>query len=286
MSNQENKTLPGEILIVDDTPANLDVLRRFLNESGYGISIAPNGEIALKIISQKKPDLILLDVMMPGIDGFEVCRRIKENEETKDIPIIFVTAKTETDDVVRGFQTGGVDYILKPFKREEVLSRVKTHLKIQNLIKEQAHLNEILSNKNDELIEAENQNRIIIDETADGIFKLDANQKITYSNFKFASTLEFSAEQIEGKLILDLVNTEDPKGIIPQLATKRFGERATKNLKIQFCINENSELWKERKYFSLLVNSYGIWNLPNNVLYEKNCEKKFLGTLCIIKKPA
>ncbi|MBC8283558.1 MAG: response regulator [Nitrospinae bacterium] len=285
MNDQDNVFSPMKILIVDDTPANIDVLRKFMTESGYDISIAPDGKIALKIINNSKPDLILLDVMMPGIDGFEVCRHLKENDDTKDIPVIFVTAKTETSDIVQGFQVGGVDYITKPFEREEVLSRVKTHLKIQNLIKEKTRFNEILSDKNDELVESENQYRIIIDKTADGIFRLDKNGKILHSNEKFCSLLEFSSAEIEGKNISDLLNTEAPAKILPQVATKRFGERATRGLKVQFCINENSNLWKERKYFSLLVDSFGIWNLPNNILVEKGSEKKFLGTLCVVKKP-
>jgi len=286
MNDHDNNSLPMKLLIVDDTPANIDVLRKFMGGEGYDISVAPDGEIALNIVNKNKPDLILLDVMMPGIDGFEVCRQLKENEETKDIPVIFVTAKIETSDIVKGFQVGGVDYITKPFKREEVLSRVNTHLKIQNLIKEKTRLNEVLSEKNDELVESENQYRIIIDKTADGIFRLDPNGKILYSNEKFCSLLEFSSEEIEGKNISDLINTEAPDKTLPQIATKRFGERATRGLKVQFCINENSNLWKERKYFSLLVDSFGIWNLPNNVLVEKGSKKNFLGTLCIVKKPS
>ena len=285
MNDQDNIFSPMKILIVDDTPANIDVLRKFMAESGYDISIAPNGNVALKIINQSKPDLILLDVMMPGIDGFEVCRRLKENDDTKDIPVIFVTAKTETSDIVQGFQVGGVDYITKPFKREEVLSRVKTHLKIQNLIKEKTRFNEILSDKNDELIESQNQYRLIIDKTADGIFRLDPNGNVLHSNQKFYSLLGFSSEELEGKKIGEIINTEAPSKVIPQVATKRFGERATDNLKVQFCINEKSELWQERKYYSLLVDAFGIWNLPNNVLHEKGSEKTFLGTLCVVKNP-
>ncbi len=284
MNNQDKNSSPMKLLIVDDTPANIDVLRRFMEEEGYDISIAPDGNIALKIINKNKPDLILLDVMMPGIDGFEVCRQLKESDDTKDIPVIFVTAKTETSDIVKGFQMGGVDYITKPFKREEVLSRVDTHLKIQNLIKEKTRLNKVLSDKNDELIESENQYRIIIDKTADGVFRLDQNGKMLHTNARFYSLLEFSSDEIEGKNIGDLINTEEPAKIIPQIATKRFGDRATNGLKVQFCVNENSKLWKERKYFTLLVDSFGVWNLPNNVLIEKGSEKKFLGTLCIVKK--
>ncbi len=284
--NDQNKNLsPMNILIVDDTPTNIDVLLNFLADSGFVISVAPDGNKALKIINQRKPDLILLDVMMPGMDGFELCKQLKDNDATKDIPIIFVTAKVDTSDVLQGFQAGGVDYITKPFEREEVLSRVKTHLKIQNLIREQAKLNESLSNKNDELIESQNQYRIIIDKTLDGVFRLNSSGKILYSNQKFRSLLGFSSKEIEGKNIADLINIEASSEIFPQLVTKRFGERATNNLKVKFSINENSELLKEKKYHSLSVDSFGIWNLPNNVLLEKGSEKRFLGTLCIVKNP-
>lgn len=285
MNEQDNDFQPMKILIVDDTPANIDVLRKFMIESGYDISIAPDGNIALKIINNNKPDLILLDVMMPGIDGFEVCQKLKANDDTKNIPIIFVTAKTETEDIVRGFEVGGIDYIAKPFQREEVLSRIKTHLQIQQLLKGQKKLNETLKNINEELVETKNQYRIITDTIADGIIKLDYEGNISYVNQKFCSLLKFPPEELEGKNISELVNSESLSKIVPQIATKRFGGRATSNLRVQFCINENSDLWKERKYYSLLIDSFGIWNLPNNILFEKGTEKRFLGTLCIVKKP-
>jgi DNA-binding response OmpR family regulator len=88
-----------------------------------------SGEAALSLVEKKRPDLILLDVIMPGIDGFETCEKLKANSFTKDIPVIFLTAKTQVEATVRGFKVGSVDYIAKPFKREEVLSRVQTHLK-------------------------------------------------------------------------------------------------------------------------------------------------------------
>ena len=130
---------PGEshkVLIVDDTPPNIDVLRRLLEPQGYRISAALNGEVALKVISRSLPDLILMDVMMPGMDGYETTRRLKQMDGTREIPIIFITAKGQTEDIVQGFEVGGADFITKPFRHEEVLARIKTHLKIRELIKE------------------------------------------------------------------------------------------------------------------------------------------------------
>ncbi|OGG45228.1 MAG: hypothetical protein A3F84_11060 [Candidatus Handelsmanbacteria bacterium RIFCSPLOWO2_12_FULL_64_10] len=123
----------ARILLVDDTEANLDVLCALLEVEGYRIAMAPNGEIALRIAGRVRPDLILLDVMMPDMDGFEVCRRLKQNEGTREIPVIFITAENLTKSVVTGFEVGGVDYITKPFHNEEVLARVRTHLQIDRL---------------------------------------------------------------------------------------------------------------------------------------------------------
>ena len=137
-----------KILLVDDTPANLDVLCELLEGEGYRISMAPNGTVALKVASQALPDLILLDVNMPGMDGYEVCRRLKQDSATRSIPVIFVTARDLTESVVTGFQSGGVDYITKPFQDREVLARVQTHLQINQLTRELAAKNEELAQKN------------------------------------------------------------------------------------------------------------------------------------------
>lgn len=125
--NQMHQT-PAKILIVDDSPANLNMLSDTLEPEGYNILIAASGEVALKIAARASPDLILLDVLMPGIDGFETGRRLKGEVPTADIPVLFVTAKGETKSLVQAFRTGGVDYITKPFEKEEVLARVATHL--------------------------------------------------------------------------------------------------------------------------------------------------------------
>ena len=154
MKQSEMAIQDVRILAVDDTQANLDVLCELLEAEGYTISVAPSGEIALQIVGRVKPDLILLDVMMPGIDGFEVCRRLKQDELTQDIPVIFITAENQTEKLVAGFEVGGVDYIAKPFQNEEVLVRVSTHLKIDRLTRELAQKNEALNQANRRIREA------------------------------------------------------------------------------------------------------------------------------------
>lgn len=120
--------LEGCVLVVDDNPTNLSVLVNLLRDVGLRVLVATDGESAIEQIEYVKPDLILLDVMMPGIDGFETCQRLKANIDTSKIPIIFMTALSETVDKVRGLSLGAVDYITKPFEHEEVLVRIRTHL--------------------------------------------------------------------------------------------------------------------------------------------------------------
>ncbi|MBD6614679.1 response regulator [Komarekiella sp. 'clone 1'] len=121
------------ILIVDDIPNNLKVLFDILNNSGFKVSIAKSGESALEKAQETLPNLILLDVMMPGIDGFETCHRLKKNQKTKDIPVIFMTALSETVEKVKGLHLGAVDYITKPIEHEEVLARINVHLELRRM---------------------------------------------------------------------------------------------------------------------------------------------------------
>jgi len=127
------KTLVPSVLIIEDNPSNLSVLFNLLNETGFEVMVSPDGEHALPAAEKGRPDIILLDVMLTGIDGFEICRRLKASGKTRDIPVIFMTALNRTVDKVTGFELGAVDYITKPFEPEEVLVRLKTHLTIQQL---------------------------------------------------------------------------------------------------------------------------------------------------------
>lgn len=125
--------MPETILMVDDTPANLGVLVETLSGAGYALMVAEDGEEALAQTRRTTPDLILLDVMMPGLDGFETCRRLKAQPATRDIPVLFMTALHETADKVKAFAAGGVDYITKPIEHEEALARIRTHLQLRRL---------------------------------------------------------------------------------------------------------------------------------------------------------
>ncbi|MDD5184154.1 MAG: hybrid sensor histidine kinase/response regulator [Paludibacter sp.] len=125
------KTKKATILIVDDNPQNLQLLGSIIYEKGYNVSVSSSGLHALESISQQAPDLILLDIQMPEMDGFEVCKILKSNSITKDIPIIFLTAVTDSENIMYGFELGAVDYITKPFNKGELLARVGTHIELK-----------------------------------------------------------------------------------------------------------------------------------------------------------
>lgn len=147
-----------KLLLVDDLPLNLKVLGNLLKKQNYELVIATNGEEALEKVKNENPDLILLDIMMPGIDGFEVCKRIKNNPHNKEIPVIFITAKSEVSNIVQGFQAGASDYISKPFNSEELLARISTQLELvdsRRLIKKyNQNLEDLLDKKLQKLVES------------------------------------------------------------------------------------------------------------------------------------
>ncbi len=142
------------ILIVDDNPANLGVLSDALDQAGYEVWVAKSGKVALERVKFARPDLILLDVMMPEIDGFETCRQLQANPETQGIPIIFMTALSDTENKLEGFSLGAVDYITKPFQQEEVIARVKLHLKLHELSEQLEEKNLLLEQKVAEVSQA------------------------------------------------------------------------------------------------------------------------------------
>lgn len=149
--------LKGNILVVDDTHANLRLLSAILSKEGYTVRPVPNGSLAVSAALAEPPNLILLDIRMPGLDGYRVCEKLKADEKTRCIPIIFISAQSEVIDKVKAFSMGGVDYITKPFEAEEVLIRVKTHLSIHNLQQELEQKNKVLSDTLEKLKAAQSQ---------------------------------------------------------------------------------------------------------------------------------
>lgn len=146
----------GSILAVDDTPASLKLLTDILREAGYDVRSARTGQIALKAALSEPPELILLDIRMPDMDGFELCRLLKSRPQLADIPVIFVSALSETEEKVQGFALGAVDFVTKPYQREELLARVRTHIELHRL---RSRLEEMVKARSAALIESEKKLR-------------------------------------------------------------------------------------------------------------------------------
>ena len=198
----DEKIHKGVIVIVDDKPTNLGVLFDFLTDSGFKVLVAQDGESAIQKVEYAHPDLILLDVMMPGIDGFETCRRLKANPSTQDIPVIFMTALSETVDQVKGFDLGAVDYIIKPVQQEEVRARVNTHLtirKLQQQLQEQnLQLQQEITEKQQvehSRQQAEEKYRSIFENATDGIFQITPNGQYITANPALARIYGYNSPQ-------------------------------------------------------------------------------------------
>lgn len=153
------KNYSGKILIVDDNPHNLKVLYTYLKDAGFEVLVAEDGQAGIEVVENSAPELILLDVMMPKIDGFEVCRQLKANQDTQDIPVIFLTALSETINKVKGFEVGGVDYITQPTENEEVVARVRTHLVMRRMARKLQQQNETLQSEIERRKQIENKLR-------------------------------------------------------------------------------------------------------------------------------
>ena len=193
-NNGQEKDQP-EILVVDDTPASLQLLTGILTGHGYRVRPAADGSLALQTTAARRPDLILLDVKMPDINGYEVCRRLKADEKSCKIPVIFISALGETVEKVEGFKAGGVDYITKPFEPEEVLARVGTHLRLQELTE---GLEQKVLEQTDELTAANQQLRMEVAE------RKQAEEKIK----EYSGNLESIVEQRTRELNQALYDTE------------------------------------------------------------------------------
>ena len=178
----------ADILIVDDQPANLRVLAVILSKAGYRVRAAPDARLALEAIESKLPDLVLLDVKMPGMDGYEMCRRLKAAERSREIPVVFVSGAGEVVDKIQGFAVGGVDYIAKPFDSAEVVARVNTHVRLRQVQRSLHELNQQLERKIEErtcrLRESEERYRLLVTSLPVGVYQRELRQpgRMTMAN--------------------------------------------------------------------------------------------------------
>ncbi|WP_445633555.1 Response regulator receiver modulated PAS/PAC sensor protein [Nostoc sp. DSM 114161] len=204
----------ANILVVDDTPDNLRLLSAMLTQMGYEIRRVINGQTALKTAQAAPPDLILLDVMMPDMNGYEVCQHLKADDKTRNIPVIFISALDEVLDKVKAFAVGGVDYITKPFSEEEVFARVENNLIIQRLqrqlIEQNARLQQEISDRQAALRDREKAelalrlSQFYLDRSKDAIFFINADAQIVYVNEATCHSLRYSREQLLSMNIQDI----------------------------------------------------------------------------------
>jgi len=202
----------NKILAVDDTPASLKLLTDILKEAGYEVRSAISGELALHAAANSPPDLVLLDIRMPGMDGYEVCRRLKAQPSTRDVPVIFVSAVSETDEKVQGFEIGAVDFVSKPYQRDELLARVRTHLELNHL---RNHLEDLVDERTAELRESEKKLRASL---LDSITALAAivemrdpytaghQRRVAQLAVAIANELQLPQEQVEGIHLASVVH--------------------------------------------------------------------------------
>jgi PAS domain S-box-containing protein len=208
----------SKILIVDDIPANLAVAVDYLEEQGFQVMVAQDGEEGVERALLVQPDLILLDVMMPGTNGFDTCRRLKTMERTRGIPVIFMTALADASDKVTAFDAGGVDYVTKPFQVEELLARITTHLRLRIAQKQ-------LLLQNEELNASEIRYRRLFETAKDGILLLDLESgKIIDVNFSVIHMLGYSREHFVDHLFWEVQPFSEIPGCDEDLVELRTKE--------------------------------------------------------------
>ncbi|MFZ9034333.1 MAG: sigma 54-interacting transcriptional regulator [Anaerohalosphaeraceae bacterium] len=204
--NQDAKPPPGDILIVDDETANLKMLKELLNLEGYQVRPTGHPQLAIDSALAQPPALILLDVKMPEMDGYEVCKRLKQDDRTRYIPIIFISALQDVQDKVKGFEAGGVDFISKPFQAEEVLARVRTHMELRNM---QLNLEGMVAKRTAEALEGEERFGATFEQAAVGVAHVSPDGKFLRLNQKFCDIVGYSEEEMLALTFQDITHSDD-----------------------------------------------------------------------------
>lgn len=273
MSKNSNNT---SILIVDDTEPNVRLLAHVVKKEGYEAMAAFSGQDALSLLEKRKPDIILLDIMMPEMNGFEVCQKLKEHEDYKDIPVIFLSALSETDSKVQGFNVGGVDYITKPFQREEVLARIDLHVKLRKLQEE-------LSNKVTQLKQRE-ETLQKLNEEKDELMRIvghDFRNPVTgimgLASFLQQNVQSITSEQQEdmlgiikgsGQKLLELVN-----GLLNKDEEARISELSLKKLDLKYLVEDMVDLHRPTAINKNIVIETEIDNLQPKTVDKHKVEQ-------------
>lgn len=218
------------VLIVDDEATNINIVAEILLHNNYEIRIATNGKTALEIIDKEKPDLILLDINMPEMNGYEVAQKIISSKNRKNIPFIFLTAENDSQSIVKGFSQGATDYISKPFSKEELLARVSTHLKLHELKNSLKKTVDQLEDKINELDESQKEFESIFNKSFNGIVLTDLDTNFLMTNDSFSRIIQYSKEELKNKSFYSL-NREEDKDEVKQIVDKVLKNGYLENIK-------------------------------------------------------
>ncbi len=255
----------ANILVVDDTPNNLRLLNTFLSEQGYNVRLARDGNFAIKSALEDPPDLILLDIMMPNADGYEVCSQLKAAEITRHIPIIFISAKGEVFDKLKAFSVGGVDYITKPFELEEVVARIENQLKILKLSQALTQQNlrlqtEIQERQRIELAlkQSEEKYRALVEFSQDLIWSVDLEGRYTFINS--------AAEKIYGYSPAEMIGRKFTEFQPPEQSVKDLGVFHKLKFGVSISQYETQHLSKDHQIIDLLLNAQPVKNEAGNII--------------------
>ena len=290
--------LKGTILVVDDNINNLKVLAGVLKENSYDFRMAKSGQLALNILEKNIPDLILLDIQMPEMDGFETCRRIKAKENYKKIPIIFLTANIDSESITKAFESGGVDYVTKPFNSNELIVRINTHIKLKNQAEELEHQN-ATKDKFFSIISHDLTNPIasiigLSDLIVEEYNELERDKIETYVGY-INQSAKFSLDLLQNLLEWSRIQTGSIKSIKSNfdlstlLATNIEGikgQALTKNIQILSNINKNLVIHADEKMISTVVRnliSNAIKFTPNGGTITVSSEEKMISDKKIIE---
>ncbi len=212
MTMSANAPGKGLILAVDDTPASLRLLTDILKAEGYEVRSAINGELAVRAATLQPPELVLLDVRMPGMSGFEACQQLKAGEATRDVPVIFISAMADTEEKLTGFRVGAVDYVTKPYQREELLARVRTHLELTRL---RRHLEDVVEERTRSLRESERKLRASLVDSISAIaatvelrdpYTAGHQRRVAFLATTIGRELGLSEQQLEGLRLAGVVH--------------------------------------------------------------------------------
>ncbi|MGI9571409.1 MAG: response regulator, partial [Desulfobulbia bacterium] len=230
-------SMDNEILVVDDDISNLKLLTELLEKEGYRVRPVEKAHVALDSAVTKPPGLILLDVRMPEMDGFELCRRLKQDERTQHVPLIFISALNDNEAQLQGFDAGGIDFISKPFEEQEVLARVKTHMQLHTF---QQNLEQLLKERTTAAIESETRFSYIVANANEAIV-VTQDEAVKYCNPKISDLTGYSPEDVYSLSLDKFIHPEDLEMVLGEYRSRLSGEKPKSSYSTRLIMRDGQE---------------------------------------------